>query len=141
MVPVHESILAIHQDGPCIAARPTSLPGLSRQLLRAFLAFVRHEARARVRTRDASAGYLDQKSTHARRHAESCLTAVLRTQRSLAGPASVIKPIQHSWSKANFKLIDGPRGLAGGAFWPPCVSTSGFEARICCLTHGFMRDD
>jgi hypothetical protein len=68
------------------------------------LAFLRHEARARVRTRDASAGYLDQKSTHAQRHAESCLTAVLCTQRSLAGPASVIKPTQHSWSKQTLNL-------------------------------------
>jgi hypothetical protein len=101
---------------PALTAGPPNLSVGSRQLLRALLAFVRHEARARVRTRDASAGYLDQKSTHARRHAESCLTAVLCTQRSLAGPASVIKPIQHSWSKANLKLIDGPRGLAGDAF-------------------------
>lgn len=90
---------AIRRNAPCIDCRPAQpLCRVSPIVTRPGV-FVRHEARARVYTRDAPAGYFDTpKSKHTQvktqQRALFSLTAVLLHAAGLAGPASVIKPTQ-----------------------------------------------
>lgn len=71
-LPAHKGPPAIHRDTPCIDCRPAQPLCRVSPIVTRPLALVRHEARARVYTRDAPAGYLDAKSKHTRttrRHA------------------------------------------------------------------------
>lgn len=87
---------------------------------------MRHEARARVYTRDAPAGYFDTpKSKHTQvktqQRALFSLTAVLLHAAGLAGPASVIKPTQQRQTKPNLKHIEADEA------WPECLLPPGFQ--------------
>ena len=95
--PARESgTCAIRQHAPCIDCRPAQPLCRVSPIVTRPAVFVRHEARARVDTRDAPAGPLDPKvKAHTtRRSRELSLTAVLLHAAGLAGPASVIKPTQ-----------------------------------------------
>lgn len=87
---------AIRRDAPCIDCRPAQPLCRVSPIVTRPAVFVRHEARARVYTRDAPAGPLDAKvkARATGRSRELSLTAVLLHAAGLAGPASVIKPTQ-----------------------------------------------
>lgn len=121
-----------------LPARPTpNLSVGSRQLLRALLlsCVTKRGPEFTPETHPRAILTKSQSTPTASQH--SSLTAVLCTRRSLAGPASVIKPTQHRCTKPNLKHVDGRRCLARGAF---CRRV--FQARRdLYLAHEFMHDD
>lgn len=92
-----EGTWAIRQNAPCIDCRPAQPLCRVSPIVTRPAVFVRHEARAKVHTRDASAGHLepeDEAHTTIIRSRELSLTALLWHAAGLAGPTAVIKPTQ-----------------------------------------------
>jgi hypothetical protein len=137
-------VLSAIYDTPCIDCRPAQPATLSvgtRQLLRAFSPtciakrapeFAPDSLRP-VGSRDQS-----QKSNRCCAQAAGLhrhfVLLDFATRRSLAGPASVIKPTQQR--KLNKTLnVQSARSLGRRGIVPPCVSNlSGFQARLCADT-------
>lgn len=119
------------QDAPCIDCRPAQPLYRVSPVITRLVVCVHHEARARVYTIPLHLGprALSTKSKHTQLgHAAGPHRRSLRssaTQRSLAGPASLVKPKQQRWTNPNLKHVDGRQSLGPRHVLPPCVS--GFE--------------
>jgi hypothetical protein len=131
-------------DTPCIDCRPAQPATLSvgtRQLLRAFSSTcIAKRAPEFAPDSLRPVGSRDQSQKSNRRCAQAAglhrhfVLLDFATRRSLAGPASVIKPTQQR--KLNKTLnVQSARSLGRRGIVPPCVSNlSGFQARLCADT-------
>ena len=128
-----EGTWAIRQNVPCIDCRPAQPLCRVSPIVTRPVVFVRHEARARVHTRDASAGHLEPEvkahTTIIRSEAaESSLSPLFFGTRR-AWRVQQRSSNRHSKDRLNQTLTyRGRRGLAGGAY-----CRRGFRVRARCV--------